>query len=107
MALPVVDLSPYLLEPFTYSPSAKQQACSSAIHEACLEYGFFYVTGLGIPPDTFHRVLELAQSFFDLPADSKESLSIASSTNGTDGARGYQKLKVATAYFRQLLEKAH
>lgn len=101
MALPIIDLSPYLLEPFSYPPTAKQQACSSAIHEACLEYGFFYVTGLGIPQDKFGEVLELAQSFFDLPADNKEPLSIASSTNGTDGARGYQKLKVATASFIQ------
>ena len=94
MALPIVDLSPYLVDSFVYPPSDKQQACSAAIHKACLQFGFFYITGLGIARDEYDGVLKLSKQFFDLPANIKERLSIASITNGSDGARGYQKLKV-------------
>lgn len=94
MALPIVDISPYLDDSFSYPPNDKQRECSASIHQACLEYGFFYITGLGIPREEFDSVLDLSKRFFDLPAEFKEALSIASTSNGTDGARGYQKLKV-------------
>lgn len=94
MALPVVDLSPYLLQSFVYPPSDKQRECSAAIHKACLEFGFFYITGLGIPKNECDEVLRRSAEFFGLPDKAKNALSIASATNGTDGARGYQKLKV-------------
>lgn len=94
MSLPIVDISPYLADDFVYPPTAKQLACSAAIHQACLDFGFFYITGLGIPRQDFDDILELSKQFFDLPVDVKEALSIASTSNGTDGARGYQKLKV-------------
>lgn len=94
MALPIVDISPYLLDDFVYPPTDKQRACSAAIHQACLDYGFFYITGLGIPAEDFDNILKLSKAFFDLPLDAKEPLSIANLGNGTDGARGYQKLKV-------------
>ncbi|KAK9899029.1 Clavaminate synthase-like protein [Cystobasidium minutum MCA 4210] len=96
MSLPIVDISPYLADDFVYPPTAKQLACSAAIHQACLDFGFFYITGLGIPRQDFDDILELSKQFFDLPVDVKEALSIASTSNGTDGARGYQKLKENT-----------
>jgi isopenicillin N synthase-like dioxygenase len=95
MPLPIVDLSSYLESDFSYPPSDKQLACSAAIHSACLEFGFFYITGLGIPQRDYDEVLELSKAFFDLPEEVKGELSITSDTNGTDGARGYQKLKAS------------
>lgn len=92
-SLPFVDISPYLAQDFRWPPTPQQLACSRSIHTACLSPGFFYLTGHGVPRDRRENVLRLARQFFDLSAHRKEHLSIASDINGTDGARGYQRLR--------------
>lgn len=91
--LPLVDISPYLLHDFAYPPAHSQLACSEAIHAACIEFGFFYVSGLGIDDSDLEGILDLSRAFFSLPTPIKARLSIVSAHNGTDGARGYQPLK--------------
>lgn len=94
MALPIIDISSYILEPFNFPPSPAQLSTSAQIHNACLEFGFFYITGLDIPSPELEEVLQLSKAFFTLPNAIKEELSITSKTNATDGARGYQRLEV-------------
>ena len=91
-SLPIIDISPYLGCHFQYPLSAEQLACSQSIHNACISHGFFYITGLGLSQSDLASVLSLAKQFFDLPRGRKEHLSIASSINGSDGARGWQRL---------------
>jgi isopenicillin N synthase-like dioxygenase len=83
-SLPVIDLSPYLDGSSSYPPTEAQKKCSAAIHEACVEYGFFYLAGLGLHPDEMDRVLTLAREFFALPNEEKDKISIANQ----DMARG-------------------
>ncbi|CAD6569203.1 MAG: hypothetical protein CYPHOPRED_003130 [Cyphobasidiales sp. Tagirdzhanova-0007] len=91
-SLPIVDISPYLLSEFTFPPTTAQLACSRSIHAACISHGFFYVQGLGLSASDLSSVLLAAKQFFDLPNTKKQPLSIASETNGSDGARGWQRL---------------
>jgi hypothetical protein len=84
-SLPLIDLSPYLQGgPPAFPPTDAQKACSAAIHDACVEFGFFYLTGLGITREEMDSVVALAREFFALPDEEKERISIANQ----DMARG-------------------
>jgi isopenicillin N synthase-like dioxygenase len=83
-SLPLIDLGPYLDGPSSFPPTEAQKRCSAAIHEACVEYGFFYLTGLGLAPEEMDKVVALAREFFALPNEEKDKLSIANQ----DMARG-------------------
>ncbi|KAF1956899.1 Clavaminate synthase-like protein [Byssothecium circinans] len=89
--LPIIDLSPFLKHSST--PQA-QQVTSSAINRACTDYGFFYLTGHGIPTSRLDEVISLARSFFALPVDEKNKIKRhpAGGPEGGDGARGYQSM---------------
>ena len=58
------------------------------IRQACLEVGFFYVTGHGVDPALVESTFAAAQAFFALPADQKNAVSIKNSTK----MRGYTGL---------------
>ncbi|GAA94336.1 uncharacterized protein L969DRAFT_202721 [Mixia osmundae IAM 14324] len=78
---------------FAYPPTRAQQECAETLHQACLRYGFFYLSGLDalFSSADFDKILSTARSFFELPSETKEQLSI--SNGKSDGARGYQRLK--------------
>ncbi|KAF2804603.1 Clavaminate synthase-like protein [Mytilinidion resinicola] len=82
--LPTIDLSPFL-DP--NSSTEERESTVRAIDSACTEFGFFYLTGHGIPSATTDRVLSLAREFFSLPKAQKEKIARAK-----DGFRGYQGL---------------
>lgn len=87
--LPIIDISPFL------DSSATHESCrktASSINSACKDYGFFYLTGHGIPTTTLDKVISLARDFFSLPLDAKNKIKRydAGSVQGGDGARGYQ-----------------
>ncbi len=89
--LPVIDISAFL------DPSASIDARSKtaqAINAACVNYGFFYLTGHGIPTTKLDEIINLAREFFALPLDEKNKIKRfdAGSPEGGDGARGYQGL---------------
>lgn len=89
--LPIIDISPFL-DP-TSTHSARHET-AAAINSACLDYGFFYLTGHGIPLSTMDEILSLAERFFALPLAEKEKIKRfdAGGPEGGDGARGYQGL---------------
>lgn len=89
--LPIIDISAFL------DPRASLQArqtTAAAINAACVDYGFFYLTGHGIPLATLDEVIDLAREFFALDDAEKNAIKRydAGGPEGGDGARGYQGL---------------
>ncbi|KAJ4989760.1 2og-fe oxygenase [Stagonosporopsis vannaccii] len=89
--LPIIDMAAYL-DPLS-TPSARQTT-AQAINAACTTYGFFYLTGHGIPPAMLDQVISLAREFFALPLAQKNEIKRfdAGGPEGGDSARGYQGL---------------
>jgi hypothetical protein len=58
-SLPLIDLSPYLDGSSSFPPTEAQKQCSAEIYKGCVEYGFFYLTGLGLAPEEMDRVISL------------------------------------------------
>lgn len=89
--LPRIDISPFL-HPSSSASSRLQTA--QAINAACTTYGFFYLTGHGIPQHQLDSVISLARQFFALPLAEKLKIERfdAGTSQGGDGARGYQRL---------------
>ncbi|KAG9188988.1 hypothetical protein G6011_05856 [Alternaria panax] len=89
--LPMIDISAFL------DASCSQEAratTAKAINAACVNYGFFYLTGHGIPVSELDEVINLARDFFAEPLGEKNKIKRfdAGSAQGGDGARGYQGL---------------
>jgi isopenicillin N synthase-like dioxygenase len=75
-SLPVIDVSPLAAG----SDSMAQQAVADEIRAACRTYGFFYVSGHGVPAELVRRLDTQSREFFALPE--KEKLEIAMSRGG-------------------------
>lgn len=65
--LPVIDISPFLRE------SARDDRIQAArqLRSACIDIGFFYLTGHGFTASELDCVLAQGRSFFGLPLDEK------------------------------------
>jgi isopenicillin N synthase-like dioxygenase len=79
--LPVIDVSALRsANPDDYRQTAVE------IDHACRQFGFFYVSGHGTQPTLIRDVWAMTRSFFDLPEEVRQRLSIRHSTAG----RGYE-----------------
>lgn len=90
--LPIIDISPFL--PSANSSIEKKLATATALSRACIDVGFFYLTGHGVCPQLQSSVLETSRRFF-ICASPSQKASIARrevGPGGGDGARGYQAL---------------
>jgi isopenicillin N synthase-like dioxygenase len=89
--LPIIDISAFL-DP--ESTKKAKQTTAKAINAACVNYGFFYLTGHGIPTSKLDEIISLARDFFALPLEEKNKIKRfdAGSPEEGDGARGYQGL---------------
>ena len=67
-ALPMIDVAG-LLSP----DKVAQQAVGKAFQDACLDTGFFYVTGHGVSSELRASVFKSTQDFFALPIDEKDT----------------------------------
>ena len=65
--LPVVDLSPFMRA----SALEDRKRVARAIRSACIDIGFFYVTGHGFKPAELDAVLAQGRKFFGLPLAEK------------------------------------
>src|SRR5579863_7522742 len=65
--LPVIDIGP-LLGP---APADARVTVAGQIQAACREYGFFYLTGHGVPPGLVDDLASASAEFFALPLDDK------------------------------------
>jgi isopenicillin N synthase-like dioxygenase len=69
-ALPLIDISPLLDPGADHRPTARQ------IDDACRRFGFFRITGHGIPGEQLARLERLAREFFALPDDVKSEIAM-------------------------------
>lgn len=79
--LPIIDITSYLSDQEPHG----RLSTSSAIHSACLEYGFFYlrIDNLADPSEP-EELTKLAREFFALTEDEKAKIGL----KNQDGARG-------------------
>jgi isopenicillin N synthase-like dioxygenase len=82
MRLPVLDLS-RLDEGET-----EAEAFRTALREATHEYGFFYLTGHGVPQELLDDAISTARDFFNLPVEEKMSIENLKSPH----FRGYTRI---------------
>src|SRR5262245_43425195 len=90
-ALPVIDVS-------GLDGSARQrQAVGQALHAACSDSGFFYISQHGIPLSLIEAVLTETKRFFALPEEAKNAVAMVKSScrRGYDPVRG-QILELGT-----------
>jgi isopenicillin N synthase-like dioxygenase len=83
--LPLIDLGPFLNGTDKYQVAAQ-------IREACLNSGFFYITGHGIPEDVTQDLFETMRTYFALPKDEK----LAIDARHSHAFRGYFPLQGET-----------
>ena len=65
--LPIVDVTG-----LSSSDPEKRRAVGQALRQACLDKGFFYCAGHGIPAGLIDAVFAETRAFFDLPLETKE-----------------------------------
>lgn len=81
--LPVIDVSG-----LSSSDPARRRAVGAALREACLDKGFFYCTGHGVPAGLIDAVFAETKALFDLPNAEKDALDKSKSKCN----RGYETL---------------
>lgn len=68
--LPVIDMAPFAGD----GSDAARRAVARALREACIDIGFFYLAGHGIPQQDFDEVVAMGHRFFALPLAEKMKL---------------------------------
>ena len=81
--IPEVDLTP-----MGKGDQVGRRAVAEQLREACMEVGFFYITGHGVDPTVVEAAFKAAERFFDLPYEEKVAVSILHSKK----LRGYTGL---------------
>jgi len=82
--LPVIDMAGLR------SPAeADRRRVAAAIRAACLDKGFFYISGHGVQRQQTAAVFDAARRFFDLPADDKLKLNLKNSK----ASHGYEPMQ--------------
>ena len=84
-ALPIVDVGP-LLSGGPPAAGAAVAAVAGQIQAACRGYGFFYLTGHGVPADLIAELTDASAEFFALPEPGKLEIAMA---RGGRAWRGY------------------
>ncbi|KAJ1277404.1 hypothetical protein BS78_04G001300 [Paspalum vaginatum] len=69
--IPVVDISPFLLDPAAEGAAAA--ACVEAVRAAAADWGVMHIAGHGIPADLMDRLRAAGAAFFALPIHAKEA----------------------------------
>jgi len=78
--IPVIDLAG------SFETGSAREEAAAAIHRACRETGFFYVSGHGVPGDLVEAQVEAARRFFALPEEAKRAVHVSKSPHW----RGYE-----------------
>ncbi|KAJ8080588.1 hypothetical protein AAF712_003034 [Marasmius tenuissimus] len=88
--LPIINITPYLVNDQSPSITERRVATSAAIHDACLNFGFFYLDiSAFVDPREADELASLAREFFALPQDVKDRIAL----KNEDNVRGYARLK--------------
>jgi isopenicillin N synthase-like dioxygenase len=83
-SIPVIDIGPSFS-----GDDAAFNAVASAIHRACRETGFFYVSNHGVPASLIEKQFVQSKAFFALPLTEKMALDLKNSPS----AVGYSPIK--------------
>lgn len=78
--IPVIDFAPMYGD-----DAAAQRTVAAALRDACVNVGFFYLVGHGVPQAVVDAVFAQAHRFFDLPDAEKMAIHVSRSKNN----RGY------------------
>ncbi|MGM9425233.1 isopenicillin N synthase family dioxygenase [Hydrogenophaga sp. MI9] len=81
-SLPILDLSD-----FTDGAPVQREAFVARLRETAHHIGFFYLTGLGVPPGQVQELVQTARAFFALPDADKQAIHMANSPH----FRGYTR----------------
>ncbi len=87
-----IDISPLLS---STSSKSSQDTVLEALRQSCTTTGFFQITGHGIPLALQQQVIECAKTFFDLPVEQKNEVSLSKAFG--QAYRGYEEMKGQTA----------
>ncbi|KAF7299035.1 Oxoglutarate 3-dioxygenase [Mycena indigotica] len=88
--LPIINIAPYLRPANTPEELSARKAVSDALHGASLRFGFFYLDiSAYVDASVPEELTSLARTFFHLPQETKDEISLTKQ----DNARGYQRLK--------------
>ncbi len=68
--LPVIDIAPFL----EGDTAEARRAVARELRRVCIDIGFFYLTGHGIPQTELGEALQRGRDFFRLPLEEKEKL---------------------------------
>ena len=68
--LPVIDLAPFVAG----GSAEDRRAVAQKLRQACIDIGFFYLAGHGIPQSEFDAVIGMGHRFFELPLADKMKL---------------------------------
>ena len=80
--LPIIDIAPFLE---SGNPKERPET-AAALHQACLEYGFFYLKiSSYVNPSEPEELTRLAREFFASPQEKKDKISL----KNQDNARGW------------------
>jgi len=82
-SLPVIDVSALLN---SNSNDNEQQEVALQIHQACRQWGFFYVQNHGVPLELQEKLLDLSRRFFSQSEETKMQISMS---KGGRAWRGY------------------
>ena len=72
--IPVIDVSPMM-----GTDAAAKHAMARALRRACIDIGFFYVRGHGVPAAAIEELYAASRAFFDLDLADKMEIDIARS----------------------------
>jgi len=87
MGLPIIDISG-----LGTTDDDARRAVGQALREACLDHGFFYCAGHGVPQGLIDAALDQTKTLFDLPPEAKQALDKAQNPAN----RGYEGLGAQT-----------
>ena len=88
--IPVIDLED------SFSPDlARRTVVARQIHVACRDTGFFYARNHGVPSELLQRQLAFGRSFFGLPQEAKDAVSMKK----MPGMYGYEPMLGQTLDF--------
>ena len=82
--IPIIDIHPFIQA----SSEAEKVAVANDVQDACINFGFFYVVGHGIPQETIQGIRQSGQEFFECSMQEKMKIAI----DKGDYARGYQMI---------------
>lgn len=82
--IPVIDFGPFL-----NGTRAERQMVAEQMRRASQDWGFFYLSGCGMPTEQLEAAFSGAKSFFDLPLEEKQGVAWFS----PESNRGYVGIK--------------